>query len=270
MNSYLFRIYQEAELAQIQEGLHAPLKRWLSAWIGHEVSSLEVRNVQGSDDTFAPLLLASLNAENSLNRPLKHVIPLPEQAAELPDFLGHLIPDSTLSDKEFSFDSTTAQRVSSALKTSALNDLLALCSSEAKDASTWQHQLDAPTSQRVARKFRLGSGWCVAMLTQGARTLPLLISPALIGLWVNRPIPVVKGGLPRARSVLADQSVSLRANLGSTTLTIGDIRQLTVGDVVRLDAACDSSIELTASGQQRVAVGVLGLFEGCKALSLTK
>lgn len=269
MNSYLFRIYTAAELDQISAKLHLLLGGWVQSWYGSAAATLSVRNVMGYEDDLANGLVIAIDAAESTRRRLKHIIPIQQRADQLPAFLGNVAPKRSQQDQDFAFDAAIADRWAMSLQQAAFDDLLALSAEQASNDAQWHFNAGTGTAQRVVRKLRRGSGWCVANLTRGEAVLSLLISPALVNNWVSRPKPSTQGGLPRVRALLADQSVTVQANLGSTTLTIGDIRQLTVGDVVRLDASVDAPVQLVASGQ-RVAEGLLGSFEGSKAISLTK
>ena len=269
MNSYLFRIYTAAELERISGGLHLLLGEWVQNWYGSDATTLAVRNVMGYEDDLANGLVAAIDAAESAPRALRHIIPIQQRGEQGPAFLSNMAPKPCRQDQDFAFDTVMADRLAVFLQQAAFDDLLALSTEQASNDAQWHFNAGTGTAQRVVRKLRRGSGWCVANLTRGETVLSLLVSPALVNNWVSRPKPSTQGGLPRVRALLADQSVTVQANLGSTTLTIGDIRQLAVGDVVRLDASVDAPVQLIASGQ-RVAEGLLGSFEGSKAISLTK
>ena len=54
----------------------------------------------------------------------------------------------------------------------------------------------------------------------------------------------------------------------STQVSIGDIENLAVGDVVKLDQSCDSPIKLSVNRQRPAADGQLGMRSGYKAVKL--
>jgi flagellar motor switch protein FliM len=76
-----------------------------------------------------------------------------------------------------------------------------------------------------------------------------------------------RGELPRARAALAAQRVSLRADLGTTVLTVGQVNDLAVGDVVMLDQRFDARVRLGTAGRQ-LAQGQLGVSGGHRALRI--
>ena len=67
---------------------------------------------------------------------------------------------------------------------------------------------------------------------------------------------------------MSGQRVSLRAELGATTLTIGDIKQLAKGDVVALDSNLSQKMTLRTSSGLALAHGDLGAAAGKKALKI--
>jgi flagellar motor switch/type III secretory pathway protein FliN len=86
----------------------------------------------------------------------------------------------------------------------------------------------------------------------------------------NRPKPSCERvSLDRREEGMAHGRVVLETLVGSAELTVGELSQLAVGDVIRLDSLPISPLALRTPSGTTVAHGHLGLKDGRKALQLS-
>ena len=74
---------------------------------------------------------------------------------------------------------------------------------------------------------------------------------------------------PRLQENVTNAKVEMHAVLGRTTITMGDLMDLAVGDVITLDKACDEPVSLTVEDRAKFK-GKLGQYRGNKAVSIEK
>lgn len=70
-------------------------------------------------------------------------------------------------------------------------------------------------------------------------------------------------------SILSDVNVDISVSLGKATLTISELYDLKVGDVIELDAHVDSEVIIQLSGNT-IATGVLSVVDDNYAVEITK
>jgi flagellar motor switch protein FliM len=69
--------------------------------------------------------------------------------------------------------------------------------------------------------------------------------------------------------LLGGAKVNVEANLGDADLTMGDILDLKVGDVLRLSSAADDIVKVSVDGKERFK-GEIGLRRYRKSISITE
>ena len=125
------------------------------------------------------------------------------------------------------------------------------------------------TAIKLKRRLYRGSGWFLVALTVNGVDFECLMAPQIAASVLDPPVHNHrKLPLPSLRDVMSGQRVSLRAELGATTLTIGDIKQLAKGDVVALDSNLSQKMTLRTASGLALARGDLGASAGKKALKI--
>ena len=258
-----FRIYGATGLAALQGLLHERVGAWLADWFGDPLASTTLRNVQGTAD---PLLPAAVGAALVLGgQSDAFLVMLGAQSPGLGLLRGLLGSGEGVlipADADASLSARLERGV-------AAHSLQALYQTLAETTASVSRRDDDSGVSAVAlrRIFRPGSGWAVLEISRQGCCLPVLLGPALLAaLRPPRNTPR-RGDLPRARSALAGQRITLRADLGATTLTVGQVNELAVGDVVKLDQRFDASVHLGTPSRQ-LAQGRVGMHDGHRAIRL--
>ena len=139
--------------------------------------------------------------------------------------------------------------------------------SAALDPAGSEEQEAAPIDCK--RSLYKGSGAFLVRLRINGLSVEILMGPRIaVNILGSPTISGPRPQLPTLREAMTDQCVSLRAELGSTTLTIGDIKQLAAGDVVALDRSFAQKMILRASSGKVLAHADLGALQGKKALRI--
>ena len=263
MVAHPFRIYGTTALAALQGLLHERVGAWLAEWFGDQLASTTLRNVQGTAD---PLLPAAAGAALTLGAQSDaFLVMLGAQSPGLGLLRGLLGSGEGVlipADADASLSARLERGV-------AAHSLQALYQNLADTTAGVSRRDDAPgvSAVELRRIFRLGSGWAVLEISRHGCCLPVLLGPALLAALLPPRVTPRRGDLPRARSALAAQRLTLRADLGATTLTVGQVSGLAVGDVVKLDQRFDASVHLGIPGRQ-LAQGRVGMHDGHRAIRL--
>jgi hypothetical protein len=266
VSAHPFRIHAPAALARLASALRERAEAWLAEWFGDRHLEIVLRNVEGSDDPLLRALPALGDDALVLGGQREaFLVVLGEHGdglALLRSLLtagqGALLPGEA--------GASLAGRLERGVAERALQSLYERLS----DSSAVVPARDLPSlraSPDVRRIFRRGSGWTVLDLVRDGRVLPVLLGPELLQALLPGRITPRRGDLPRARAVLAAQRISLRAYLGNTTLTVGQVKDLAVGDVVKLDQRFDARVRVGTADRQ-LAQGQLGVSGGRRALRL--
>jgi len=241
-----FKIYRAVELAEMQPGLDELLGTWADRWLGQGPAKVCIRNVDGPSE--ACLQMLADGEVTSVANTIVMVTAGRQLAGAI--FLAAVAASGEL-----------AERLSA--------QVTDICMTDLADAFGSARALNAVPAESLSRILRPGSGWLVAVVGVGSISIELLLAPQA----VSRFLPASKqrakkGGLPGLLSVIGGAKVTLIAELGASTLTIGEIGSLVPGDVVRLDSLVSQTVSLVTVGGAKVAQGQLGVVDGKKAVQL--
>lgn len=266
MSAHPFRIHAPAALAQLGSALRERAEAWLAEWFGDRHAEIALRNVAGSDDPLLRALPATAGGALVLGGQREAFLVMLGEHGDAMELLRSLLAagQGTLVPGEAG--ASLAGRLERGVAERALQSLYEMLSASSAGVVARDPALQraAPELQRI---FRRGSGWAVLDVVRDGRVLPVLLGPELLQPLLPTRSTERRGGLPRARTALAAQRVTLRADLGTTTLTVGQVNDLAVGDVVMLDQRFDARVRLGTADRQ-LAQGQLGVSSGRRALRL--
>lgn len=266
MSAHPFRIHAPAALAQLGSALRERAEAWLAEWFGDRHAEIALRNVEGSDDPLLRALPATAGGALVLGGQREAFLVMLGEHGDAMELLRSLLAagQGTLVPGEAG--ASLAGRLERGVAERALQSLYEMLSASSAGVVARDPALlrAAPELQRI---FRRGSGWAVLDVVRDGRVLPVLLGPELLQPLLPTRSTERRGGLPRARTALAAQRVTLRADLGTTTLTVGQVNDLAVGDVVMLDQRFDARVRLGTADRQ-LAQGQLGVSSGRRALRL--
>lgn len=123
-----------------------------------------------------------------------------------------------------------------------------------------------------ATLFRTGSGAVVAEIDVAGISLLIVLDAATIeGLLPSTQArPIARGGLSRRGVLLSDVSVRLEACLSPTSIEVGDLSSLQVGDTLQLDHLTASPVLLFSDGGVELGRAHLGRRGASRAVRLSK
>ena len=242
-----YRLYKAQELKQLERTLIRKVGELSIGWFDVESVICEANNVGELSDA-DPDSDFELNWHSASGWLAVAREPLPRLAALVLPAEEPLAPEAALLRDEVVLDYLSA--LAEALK---------------PDSQTNENE----HNNKPERHFLPGCGWFVARVNVNGIALTCLIGPSVAQHILGTPkIPSRTEKLATLRNVMKDQQIVLRAELGATTLSIGEIKQLRVGDVVALDGDLDQKMKLTTPSGQILASADLGVSEGKKALRI--
>lgn len=123
-----------------------------------------------------------------------------------------------------------------------------------------------------ATLFRTGSGAVVAEIDfAGISLLIVLDAAAVDGLLPSAQVrPIDKGGLSRRGALLSEVGVHLEVCLSPTSIEVGDLSSLQVGDTLQLDHRTASPVLLFSDGGVELGRAHLGRRGASRAVRLSK
>jgi len=256
-----FRLYGESNRKQIEQQLQELLDGWSREWFDESNLEIGIRNVSGSEDS----VWQQLNSQSQLFGDVdSEILIFVTTNGKLNPFL-QLLPTV---DSAKGSDPALERQIQIAVASRCVQDL----AQQLIPREPVEQELNSGKDiegDTLARLFRPGSGWGVVTVARDDLSLVVLLGPEILQRAADLPRrPQPRGGLPDAFSALASQPLALRAELGSTSLTIGEIENLAIGDVIKLDQSCDTPIRISVGMQQTIADGQLGLQSGNKAVKL--
>lgn len=111
------------------------------------------------------------------------------------------------------------------------------------------------------------SGWLKATITVLGRQIYLLFSPVCFELAETRGL---NERFSNPVDLVEDEKVSIKVMLGEATVSLGELRNLSPGDIVTLDHLVDQPAYVTTESGKRLFAGQLGTKDGTRALALVK
>lgn len=267
MTVHPFRMYRADESADIVRAFTETIALWNRQWFPSAAYRIEFRNVEGNKDPLAAWIHAGLEgAEELVGSCCADGIALSLQCERAAKSLLGLGVGAR--DAEVSPDSPSQnRRLERQLMVDCLGDLMAQISGTDRAQQTL---LNVSSSAEMAQdaRFIRGGGAGVLTVLYDDFEVQLLLSASLL----SPQVPAIRikkiGKLIPVMATIVDQHVALRAELGNTVLTIGDLDRLAVGDVVRLDQSIDTTPKLATHGGTEVVSGRLGSSGGHKALQV--
>ena len=244
-----FRLYKPNELEQVSEALCSTLQTFSRDWLTIKSISASSRNVDyaidGEDegdfysDTCWRVISGSLAiARNSES-----------------GFARMLLPDDE-----------SPGRTAEELRGKVLLDYLGSLSGALDPVESEDQEAGLIDCKRSLYR---GSGAFLVRLVINGLAVECLMGPRVAANILGSPtISRTRAKLPTLREAMTKQRIALRAELGSTTLTIGDIKQLAAGDVVALDRSFAQKMILRAPSGKVLAHADLGALQGKKALRI--
>lgn len=242
-----FKLYTPGEVSKLADAMRQTVASCSEDWMTVDSVGARIRNVEGNtagnaqcrDEAHWYMVTESLAVERSGSAGLQKLL------------LPH---DESVSMQATDFRAQVLQKYLSAL-------------SAALDSESLERAEGTATS--LERRFYRGSGWFLATLSVNGIDFECLVAPRVATAVLGPSEPIRrKAPLPGLRAVMSSQRVTLRAELGATTLTIGDIKQLAKGDVVALDSNLSQKMTLRTSSGLGLARGDLGASAGKKALKI--
>jgi flagellar motor switch/type III secretory pathway protein FliN len=259
MNVVPFRLYDTANCRRIGQGLTAVLTAWSRDWLATSDVDVSFRNVKGGSDPALDQLKRQSRVLGSVATDALFVV---SSGGKLSNLL-QLLPEP-----DGDYDKALKGRLQDELALRCIEDLYCLISGQVTVSRQLVNGEEIATAT-LKRVFRPGSGWGVLSIGGSKGQLLMLLGQEHLRRYVEPRLPLEPlGGLAEGFSALLNQAVTVSAELGSTSLTIGDFRNLAVGDVVRLDQSCDAPIDLRVGRGRRLAFGQLGTQGGSKAVRL--
>lgn len=289
MEVRLFRLYGASECRRIAQRTMESLAEWSQDWLPSAGLSATFRNVAGPQDP----ILSELDAESQLMISGRCESLLVVMMRGAPAGLLQLLP---VTGGVRGADAELERSLQNEVAVRCARDLSNYFSSQAQAQKTADGPsvpvetvrvaaaaLPAPgkgteaaatglikvEKKTLAPLLQPGSGWGVLTLSCDAHQLKVLLGPGyLLQLLDSNYPPRPRGGLAQGVSALGDRRIVLAAELGNTTLTIGDLENLRVGDVIRLDQSCDARVQLRVVNGVYLAEGRLGRMAESKAMQL--
>ncbi|OUS29807.1 hypothetical protein A9Q99_08235 [Gammaproteobacteria bacterium 45_16_T64] len=150
--------------------------------------------------------------------------------------------------------------------------LLESCITEIEHAllsviSKKQGESDTPSSPRVK-----GGGWCFCSLSFGELQFSIAVDRVMVDALIQLPSLITrkKLGLHSLPTAITHGDVELNAVVATLELTLGELQQLQIGDVVRLEKNIGDTIAVCNKQGEVVCSGYLGKRNESKAIMLAK
>ncbi|MCG8668254.1 MAG: FliM/FliN family flagellar motor C-terminal domain-containing protein [Pseudomonadales bacterium] len=115
---------------------------------------------------------------------------------------------------------------------------------------------------------RFGSGWLIANVDVAGCEITLRLSPILFEKRADKPADTMDMGKPL--DLLDNEKIQLKVSLGAATISLGDLRNLDVGDVVTLNHGVNQPAQVENQQGKVLFKGRLGSKDGQRALALVK
>ncbi len=267
MAAHPFRIHSADSLARLEAALRERAGVWLHEWFGDRNAGIALRNVAGKDDPLLRALPAPSDGALVLGGQREAFLVMLGEHGDALDMLRGLLGAGQGALLAGEAGASLAGRLERGVAEQALHSLHQKLSGSTVALSA-RGSLAPGSSPQMRRIFRRGSGWVVLEIVREGCALPLLLGPELLAPMLPVRGPQRRGELPRARSALAAQRITLRADLGATTLTVGQVNDLAVGDVVTLDQRFDAPVRI-GTRERQLAQGQLGVSGGRRAVRLS-
>jgi hypothetical protein len=267
MAVYPFRHYTASECTLLEEALLPGSRDWVQTWFGRGAPTLRFRGLSRPGEDILDWLEPACGESHDWlgSEPEGYLLPIPDPA--LSAALAGLMLKAEQGFGMTSADSQALDRLQEAMSQDCLGDLLFRLLGVRVGAEDWQRASRRPPAEFTCLRL-YGSGWGLLTLACVDLRIPIILGPPM--LQSRLPLAELRhlGGLAPARKALRRRPASLRAELGSTRLTIGQFEKLKAGDVLKLDQPLDTSISLVTPTAVKVASGQLGVSGGRKAIRL--
>ena len=271
-----FRFYSERELADIETGVAEILQAWTKHWFPAPRMRFDLRNVEGREDPLESAVTTTVDPANPGHGVYsERVVVLATTAAPLAAALLGVPADRGATQAAAAETGTMAslprdghdEKIVNSMLRSCLSDLAARIGGDGAARSVTLAAAD-PGKLGLAARLVRGSGSVAVELRCDGFGLQLLVAQSALEAWLA-PISVKRlGGVSPLLQGVVDRSVALQAELGRTQLTIGELRELTTGDVLRLDQSIETAPVLMTDSGAEVARGRLGSRDAHRALQL--
>jgi hypothetical protein len=263
-----FRMYNTDECASIVQGLGNAVGIWNRQWFSALDYGLEFRNVEGKSDETAARIRRGVDRSSTVfgsfsSDCLALTVDGDIAAKHMVGLLSEEVGDGAALSAALPAKSDFDELLERQLVADCLGDMTAqVCGVTASQ--------QRPLTEMAAFEARLirGCGSGVLTITYNDFYIELILGPELVSRYVP-PIQVRKiGKLTPLLGTIVDRPVQLRAELGTTLVTIGDLDRLAVGDVVKLDQSIEIAPKLVTLSGDKVVNGRLGSMGGRKALQV--
>jgi len=255
-----FILYSVSQKNSITNQLNMILREWCTTWLGSEAVSCELTEVQESDR--CDLEKYALEIE-----PAK--MGVIEESGQYFDKDEHVI---IACDKNNLKNLVSKLFVSSDVPnvyTQEQKFLISECYGDLKKRLNGGNNKDIKSK---AVSFVKGCGWCFCVVHIEDVSLNLALDLTIIRQLIELPSLVTnkKSGLTSLSKAIVNGELVLNAVVASLDLTLGELQQLQVGDVIRLDKNIDETIPLCNSAGETVFSGYLGKQNNHKAIMLAR
>ncbi|OUS03256.1 hypothetical protein A9Q81_07670 [Gammaproteobacteria bacterium 42_54_T18] len=255
-----FTLYSSAQKNEIVFQLTAVLQQWSNAWMGehnitcelkesHELGPKKVATFQhlineagNEDQGIDPYFYKNMNMFLCVDNPsLKYQMKL---------LLGTSNTSETFSDEQ------------SQLIVDCYRELVDELSNIGKDEGI---------NDTKVTPWTKGCGWCFFDVSIDGFSFDLAISRNIVDAYIELPALRLdkKKGLQPLKQAVVNGDVALNAVVASLELTLGELQQLQIGDVVRLGKNINEMIPLCNDNGDAVCAGYLGKRNNKKAIMLT-
>ena len=260
-----FRLYTDRECSQIARAFAPAAAEWSRRWFGEETPSLVFRSIAGTRESSLRGFRGDANEQQHFCGSFAHgFIAAYADTPELRTSICSLMLHAEL-EPATAQDSGALQSVQMGLLSACLFDLVSgLFASRTRVDEDWSSL--PPAAQLMTRLGRTGSGWGILAIEYRGLGVEYLVGPRLVNTIVAPRLTRKLGDLKPAKQAIVNEVGQLRAELGSTMLTIGQFENLAVGDVVRLDQSIDTRVRLVTASGVEVASGHLGTADGYMAV----
>lgn len=125
------------------------------------------------------------------------------------------------------------------------------------------------SDSEISKAFVRGRGWIAAEIEIGDAQISLLLTPVFAASKL-KPHTLQRRSttLQSRHAAIADKRVSLSVELGTATVSIGELQQLQVGDVITLNKLFTEALNVVNAEGKFVCAGNLGQREGQRAVML--